>query len=222
MRTCCDAWKASKEACCLNTDLPSSVYLRCRCVALLDVLLSTPGYPLAGGAPRCRLGLRMNTNWCKTCVIGLGNILLQDDAIGVRTIEAMKAGYGFTPQIDILDGGTAGLDLLPTIEGYERVLFVDAVDAGEAPGSTVIIEGDALPSFLSAQGSVHHVGLADLLFAARMTGLLPAEICLVGIQPGSVDVGLEMTEALKTRLDLLVATVLERLQAWGVKPFPCL
>ncbi len=162
----------------------------------------------------------MNANWYKTCVIGLGNTLMQDDGVGVRTVEAVKGRYHFKPQVDLLDGGTAGLDLLPVIESYERVLFVDAVDVGKPPGSIVIIEGDAIPSFLSAQGSVHHVGLADLLFAARMTGFLPPEICLVGIQPESVNIGLEMTEALKRRLDLLVATVVKRLQKWDVETLP--
>jgi hydrogenase maturation protease len=162
----------------------------------------------------------VNTNWHKICVIGLGNTLMQDDGVGVRTIEAIKARCSFEPEIDLLDGGTAGLDLLPVIEHYEKVLFVDAVDAGEPPGAIVIIEGDAIPSFLSKQGSVHHVGLSDLLFAARMAGYLPAEVCLIGIQPECVDIGLEMTEALKKRLDLLVATVMERLQKWGAKPFP--
>jgi hydrogenase maturation protease len=152
------------------------------------------------------------------CVIGLGNLLLQDDAVGVAAIEAVKAGYTFEPQVDLLDGGASGLDLLPVIEGYEKVLFVDAVDAGEPPGAIVLIEGDAVPSFLASQGSVHHVGLSDLLFAARMTGSLPAEICLIGIQPASVAIGLEMTDMLKERIDLLVTTVVERLQEWGVEP----
>ena len=81
------------------------------------------------------------------CVIGLGNLLLQDDAVGLRAIEAIRKGYRFEPQIDLLDGGTAGLDLLPVIEGYEKVLFVDAVDAGKPPGAIVIIEGDGTLPF---------------------------------------------------------------------------
>ncbi|MGD0232058.1 MAG: HyaD/HybD family hydrogenase maturation endopeptidase [Syntrophorhabdales bacterium] len=152
------------------------------------------------------------------CVIGLGNLLLQDDAVGVRAIEAIKESYRLDPQVDLLDGGTGGLDLLPVIEHYEKVLFVDAVDAGEPPGAIVIIEGDGIPSFLTSQVSVHHVGLSGLLFAAKMAGSLPAEICLIGIQPESVDIGLEMTDLLKKRLDLLLTTVVERLQKWGVEP----
>jgi hydrogenase maturation protease len=83
----------------------------------------------------------------KICVIGLGNILLQDDAIGLHVTETIKERYRFEPQIDLLDGGTAGLDLLPLIEHYEKVLFVDAVDAGQPPGAIVMIEGDAIPCF---------------------------------------------------------------------------
>jgi hydrogenase maturation protease len=151
------------------------------------------------------------------CVIGLGNLLLQDDAVGLHATETIKESYRFEPQIDLLDGGTAGLDLLPVIEGYEKVLFVDAVDAGEPPGAIVLIEGDGIPSFVAAQTSAHHVGLSDLLFAARMTDLLPTEVCLVGIQPESVDIGLEMTDLLKKRLDLLLTTVVERLKKWGIE-----
>ncbi|HVN24057.1 MAG TPA: HyaD/HybD family hydrogenase maturation endopeptidase [Syntrophorhabdales bacterium] len=156
----------------------------------------------------------------KICIIGLGNILMQDDGVGVRILEAIRERYRFKPQIDLIDGGTAGLDLLPVIEDYRRVLFVDAVDTGEPPGSIMILEKDSIPSFLTAQVSAHHVGLSDLLFAARMSDTLPAEICLVGIQPGSVDIGLDMTDVLKSRIDALVTTVLKRLQEWGVEATP--
>jgi hydrogenase maturation protease len=152
----------------------------------------------------------------KVCVIGLGNMLMQDDAVGLRVAEALKETCRFEPPIDLVDGGTAGLDLLPLIEGYEMVLFVDAIDAGEPPGTVVTAEGDAVPSVLTAC-SAHHAGLSDLLFAARLSGHLPAHVCLVGIQPESVDIGLCLTETIKKRLDLLSATVLERLQEWGVK-----
>jgi hydrogenase maturation protease len=159
----------------------------------------------------------MNTNRHKICVIGLGNTLMQDDGVGVITVKAVKERYRFEPQIDLLDGGTAGLDLLPVIEGYQRVLFVDAVDAGEEPGSILIIKGDEIASFMRAQKSAHHVGLADLLYAARISGCLPPEICLVGIQPESIDVGLELTDVLQSRLEMFVTAVLERLRHWDVK-----
>ncbi len=162
----------------------------------------------------------MNTNRYEICVIGLGNLLMQDDAVGIRTIEAMEKLYRFQPHIDLIDGGTAGLDLLPVMDLYERVIFVDAVDAGESPGEIVLMEGNELPSFLSAQGSVHHVGLADLLFAAKISDTLPSEIYLVGIQPKSIDIGIELTDVLQDRLEAIIAAVAQRLSTWGVETKP--
>jgi hydrogenase maturation protease len=151
------------------------------------------------------------------CVVGLGNSLLQDDGVGLHAMEAIKAGYEFEPEIDLIDGGTAGLDLLPLIEGYKKVLFIDAADTGRPPGTVVVIEGDAIPSFLTHQRSVHHIGLSDLLFAARMADVLPVEVCLVGVQPESIDLGLELTDSIKNSLDSLIAAVVGRLQSWGVQ-----
>ena len=151
------------------------------------------------------------------CLIGLGNTLLQDDGVGLHILQAIKEGYRFEPEIDLIDGGTAGLDLLPIIEGYEKVLFVDAADTGRPPGTVVLIEGDAIPSFLTTQGSVHHVGLSDLLFAARMADVLPPHVCLVGIQPESTGLGLQLTETLKNSFALVLGAVADQLYKWGVQ-----
>ena len=67
----------------------------------------------------------------RTCLIGLGNILMRDDGIGVHVVKEIGERFRFTPQIDILDGGTLGLALLPLIERCDRVLFVDAVEAAK-------------------------------------------------------------------------------------------
>lgn len=152
-----------------------------------------------------------------TCVIGLGNAILQDDGVGLHVIAAMRETYRFEPEIDLIDGGTAGLDLLPLIEGYGKILFVDAADTGRPPGTVVIVEDDAIPSFLTTQRSVHHVGLLDLLFAARMADVLPREVCLVGVQPESIDLGLELTNILTSSLDSLLTAVADRLREWSVR-----
>ena len=120
------------------------------------------------------------------------------------------------PEIDLIDGGTTGLDLLPVIEGYEKVLFVDAADTGRPPGTVVPIEGNTFPSFLTTQGSVHHVGLSDLLFAARMADVLPPHVCLVGIQPESTDLGLQLTDLLKNSFALALGAFADQLHRCGV------
>lgn len=153
----------------------------------------------------------------RTCLIGLGNILMQDDGVGVHAVKEIEERFRFTPVIDIVDGGTLGLTLLPLIEGYARVLFVDAVEAGREPGEIVVREGEAVPAFLGSQVSMHQAGLADLMYAARLAGVMPPEVCLVGIQPQGINLGLETTALLQNRREDLIRAVLTRLAAWGIR-----
>jgi hydrogenase maturation protease len=153
----------------------------------------------------------------KTCLIGLGNILMQDDGIGVHAAREIEQRFRFSPEIDIVDGGTLGLALLPLIEGYARVLFVDAVEAGLEPGAIAIWEGAEVSSLMGTQASVHQAGLADLLYAARIAGVMPLEACLVGIQPQAVALGLEPTPLLRDRREALLQAALTRLEAWGIQ-----
>ena len=153
----------------------------------------------------------------RTCLIGLGNILMQDDGVGVHAVKEIEERFRFTPEIDIVDGGTLGLALLPLIEGYERVLFVDAVEAGLEAGTIVVREGEEVPAFLASQVSMHQAGLADLMYAARLAGMMPPEVCLVGIQPQSVNFGLETTALLQDKREDLIRAVLSRIEAWGIE-----
>jgi hydrogenase maturation protease len=153
----------------------------------------------------------------KISLIGLGNLLLRDEGVGVHAVEALKKKYDFPEEVRLLDGGTLGLDLLHMIEGMDRVLFVDAVDLKEKAGTITVIEGEGLPSLLEPKLSLHHVGLADLLLASSFLGTRPAEIALVGIQPETLEIGLELSPTIQERFDKLLETVLEKLREWGLE-----
>lgn len=153
----------------------------------------------------------------KISLIGLGNLLLRDEGVGVHAVEALKGKYDFPEEVRLLDGGTLGLDLLHLIEGMDRVLFVDAVDLKKKPGTIAVIEGEDLPSLLEPKLSLHHVGLSDLLFASGFLGTRPAEIVLIGIQPETMEMGLELSRTVKERFDELLQTVLEKLREWGLE-----
>ncbi len=153
-------------------------------------------------------------------VVGLGNILLRDEGIGVHTAQILKERFRFSPEVEIIDGGTLGLDLLPFLEERESVLVVDAVDFGREPGYIGEIEGDSIPSKLQTKLSVHHVGLPDLLLAATWMDMKPERICLIGIQPESIEVGLEMTERVKGKTEELVGRTIAKLGEWGVTSNP--
>ncbi len=150
-------------------------------------------------------------------LLGLGNILLQDEGIGVHAVNAIKERYAFSPGVEIIDGGTMGLDLLPFFEDSAKVLIIDAVDFGKPPGTVGIIEGDKIPSALSSKLSVHHIGLSDVLFAAKLKNETQPEVCLVGIQPKSLDVGLDITEEIRVQFDTVIDTAIKKLTDWNIE-----
>lgn len=149
-------------------------------------------------------------------VLGLGNLLMSDDAFGGRVIEHMTQHYRFPEGVGLLDGGTLGLDLLPRLEGVARLLLVDAVDMQARPGSVFRLVGEEVPRAFASKLSVHQMGLKDLLAVAELQGHLPGEIVFWGVQPGSVEMRLEMTRAVREALPQVVTGILEDLRRWGV------
>lgn len=154
-------------------------------------------------------------------VLGVGNVLLGDEGIGVRIMGELgrraSAGQISLPAgTRLVDGGTLGLDLLPLIEDARAILFVDAVDLGRAPGTVAVIEGRALATVLAGHLSAHQVGLADLLAVGRLLGTLPDAVALIGVQPGEVSVGLEQTPAVKAAVEAAVLACIRELELLAV------
>jgi hydrogenase maturation protease len=152
----------------------------------------------------------------KICVIGLGNILLRDEGVGVHALRALKKGFAFSDPIDLLDGGTMGLDLLPYIEGMEKILFVDALELKKEPGTIAVLEDEEIPATLKSAISFHQVGLSDLLFASKFMGISPPKTTLIGMQPEKIETGLALSETLNRNFEKLLHTILEKLREWGV------
>ncbi len=152
-----------------------------------------------------------------TAVIGLGNILLKDEGVGVHAVNALKESCSFSPEVEIIDGGTLGLDLLPLIEGKDRLILIDAVDFKKEPGFIGVLEDEEIPSALFAKLSVHHIGLSDVLYASKLMGITPAKIRLIGIQPGSMDVGLDLTPCVSDRIKDVVEMTVKTLKEWNVE-----
>jgi hydrogenase maturation protease len=150
-------------------------------------------------------------------LIGLGNILLKDEGVGVHVVNAIRERYTFSPEIQIIDGGTLGLDLLPFFEGKREILIIDAVDFRKEPGHIGMLENDAIPSELFSKLSVHHIGLSDVLFAAKLKDLTPAKLCLIGIQPQSLEVGLEMTDCIRDKMEDVIALAIKKLKEWNIQ-----
>lgn len=152
-----------------------------------------------------------------TAVLGIGNLLLRDEGAGIHAIRALRDRFTPPEGLELIDGGTMGLDLLPYIEGRERLLIVDAANFGAPPGTIEVLEGDRVRRFLDSKFSVHQIGLPDMLFAAEFQGNLPPEVCIVGIQPETIETGLEMSRKIMENFEAFVQTIIKKLSDWGIE-----
>ena len=147
-------------------------------------------------------------------LVGVGNVLLGDEGVGVHVARRLEARLAELPAgIRIVDGGTLGLDLLPLLADAQSAVIVDAVDIGAQPGTVAVLRGDEIVEALGGSLSAHQVGVGDLLAVARLTGSLPQRVALVGIQPARIEVGLELTQAVREALPLAVEAARRELAA---------
>jgi hydrogenase maturation protease len=153
----------------------------------------------------------------QTLVLGLGNILMRDEGVGVRVVERLLEDCEFPPDVEVLDGGTLGLDLLPWVEDADRLLVIDAVDMGAEPGTIARMEGEEVPAFLDVKISPHQVGLADILAASRLRDHFPQTLVLWGVQPMLIEVGLDLSPPVGAQVETLMERVLAELSRWGVE-----
>lgn len=156
----------------------------------------------------------------RTLILGVGNLLLSDEGVGLRVVEKLAASYELPEGVQTLDGGTLGLDLLYYLEGVENLLIIDAVEMGKEPGTLLRLEGDEVPAFLSVKISPHQIGIPDMLFAAKLKDLYPRNVVLWGVQPGTLDVGLELSPPVAAQVDALVEKAVEELARWGEQLTP--
>ena len=148
-------------------------------------------------------------------VLGLGNILLSDEGVGVRVVEALQQRYRIPDGVDVLDGGTSGMDMLDLIAKRDHLIVIDAVSTGDPPTTVIRLTGEAVPAFFQSKISPHQLGLSDVLAALRLLESEPAGITLIGIIPAALDLGLELSPTIAAKLDDLVAMVTEELATLG-------
>ncbi|NEX17876.1 MAG: peptidase M52 [Halochromatium sp.] len=150
-----------------------------------------------------------------TLILGLGNILLSDEALGAAVLEAMEPIAADDPDLRLYDGGTLSFTLAGPIGDARRLIVVDAAVMGDAPGSVRLFEGHAMDQQLSRHAkSVHEVSLADLFDIARLTDSLPAQRALIGVEPLKVDWGDQLTPAVAAAVPEVVRQIQNLLSHW--------
>ncbi len=150
-------------------------------------------------------------------VLGLGNTIMTDDGFGVKVVNTLSSRYHFHGPVQLLDGGTLGLDLLPYLEEIESLLIVDALDMRDEPGKIFRIEGDEVPRAFASKLSVHQMGLQDLLAVSELQGHVPRDLVVWGVQPECIEMNTELTATVAAAIEPVVAKVLEELQGWGIQ-----
>ena len=150
-----------------------------------------------------------------TVVLGVGNTIFSDDGVGVHAARLLENDPRIPPNVKVLDGGTLGLELLSYVSDATRVLFLDAVNTGEAAGTLSRMTANALLG-VSGGSNVHQLGLADLIAAMMLVSHKPQEIIVLGVQPANTDWGTELSPLVEAALKPFVDAAVVELRSWAV------
>jgi hydrogenase maturation protease len=150
-------------------------------------------------------------NRAPTLVLGIGNILLRDEGVGVRVIEAMRE-MALPSWVELVDGGTAGADLLDIIADRRKVIVIDAMDADAEPGTILRLEIGDLAGPENPDVSLHEIGLLETLAMTRHLGCSPQEVVVFGVKPAEVCPGDTLTGSMVAALPRIVALVQNELK----------
>lgn len=154
---------------------------------------------------------RTRSRPCPILVLGLGNILLRDEGVGVRVVEAME-GINLPPGVEILDGATAGLDLLDVLADRRKVIVIDAIGGDSEPGTVLRLNSEDLAPRNGQVVSLHQIGLLETLAAARQLDIAPDEVIVLGVTPRDVGCGLALSPQTARLVPRIIEFVLAELE----------
>ena len=152
-------------------------------------------------------------------VLGVGNLLWADEGFGVRCVEALGNGWDLPPDVEIMDGGTLGLALVPELLDATHVLLFDAVEHRGEPGSLVVARDDEVPLLMGGNKlSLHQVGVNDIFASLELLGHKPEHVTVVGIRPVLLaDYGGSLTEAVRAQVPTALQLGIDELRRWGIE-----
>jgi hydrogenase maturation protease len=151
-------------------------------------------------------------------VLGLGNILMSDEGVGVRIIEALDAAHDMPEGVEVLDGGTSGMDLLDMVADRDCLIVADAINADGPAGRVIRLEDDQIKMLFETRFSPHQLGLSDMLAALRLVEKAPRRVILVGVVPENLRLGMELSPAVAEGRDAALQMIVDELEALGIAP----
>ncbi|MBN8476019.1 HyaD/HybD family hydrogenase maturation endopeptidase [Sulfuritalea sp.] len=156
----------------------------------------------------------------RAVVLGVGNIILSDEAAGVRAVEELQAAWSLPESVLAIDGGTSGMEMIEDLSDLDFLIVLDVVKTGAPPGTLVKIAGDEIPVFFRHKLSPHQIALPDVLASLELLDAMPKEIVVLGVEFSSLELGLEMTPAIARMVPRLADLAAEELltRGYGLMP----
>ncbi len=151
----------------------------------------------------------------RAVLLGVGNILLSDEGVGVRLVERILDRHRLPAGVAVLDGGTCAMEMLEDLEHLDLLVIADCVRSGRTPGSVVVLREEEVPAFFRTKLSPHQVGLADVLATLRFIGRAPRRTVVVGVEPQSLATGMSLSSAVRAALPLAEEALLDALAGGG-------
>jgi hydrogenase maturation protease len=148
-------------------------------------------------------------------VLGAGNLLMMDEGVGVHAVQRMLAAYVFPPEVSVLDGGTASMEMLEDLENLDTLIVVDAVYAHQAVAETIKLVDSEVKAFFRRKLSPHQIGLADVLASLEFIGREPKHLVVIGVKPVELELGMELTPRIEAQVPKLIQMVIDTLEELG-------
>jgi len=148
-------------------------------------------------------------------ILGIGNLLLKDEGVGVHVVKKLKE-MPLPANVEVLDGGTAGLDLVDFIEGRKKLIVIDAVNAGKKPGAIYRLTEENLDIKPKAITSFHEIDFLDALHMSEVMNSKPEEIVVIGIEPKDMSGGIELSPEVEERIPKIIEIVMKEVNSVGM------
>lgn len=143
-------------------------------------------------------------------VLGIGNTLLRDEGFGPYVIGALQEKT-IPPSVELLDGGTAGADLLDHICDRKKLLVIDTIDADVEPGTVLCFDGYSIQT-QTDYCSLHQCGISETLAMAKQLNSAPAEVLIIGVKPKDLSCGMGLSDLVKAKVPAVMTIVMNELQ----------
>ncbi len=154
----------------------------------------------------------------RTLILGVGNPLMADEGIGVEAVKILNERFKFPENIELVDGGTKGLELLRFFDDVKNLIIIDAVFvSGKSAGEIVLIEKVRIKYYLKSKMSVHDIGLDDLFSVLEFTGKTPENVLIIGMVPEKIEFSYGLSDTVKGKMEELIKEVLKQINRLEAK-----